>query len=120
MLYILSFSAVQIEHSTWQHRVVLQLCVAHCLGNLSTLRCDVGKLLCTTNEMAFPVLHKLWGGSVHPNALCSADDAKKTETTAIRRFGMCVGRCVCVSWSKSKVASTVLNNNQGQSYTKII
>ena len=50
MLFVLDLGAVQIEHSTWQHRIALQLCVAHCLGSLSTLRCGVEKSLCNANE----------------------------------------------------------------------
>ena len=52
-LSVLNLGAVQIEHSTWQHRIALQFCVAHCLCSLSTLRCDVEKSLRTTNEKVF-------------------------------------------------------------------
>ena len=38
-LSVLDLGAVQIEHSTCQHRIALQLCVAHCLCSLSTLPC---------------------------------------------------------------------------------
>ena len=53
----LNLSAVQIECSTWQHRVTLQLCLAHCLFSLSTLQRDLMKSLRATNKMAFLALH---------------------------------------------------------------
>ena len=40
MLSVLDLGAVQIELSNWQHRIALQLCVAHCLCSLSSaMRC---------------------------------------------------------------------------------
>ena len=77
---------MQIEHSTWQHRIALQLCVAYCLCSLSTLRCGVEKSLRTTNETVFPAHINLSVGSACQNALCSANDATKAETTAVRRL----------------------------------
>ena len=53
-IYVLGLGAVQIELSIWQHRIALQLCVAHCLRSLSSLRCGVEKSLRTTNEKIFP------------------------------------------------------------------
>ena len=53
MLSVLGLGAVQIELSIWQHRIALQLCVAHCLRSLSSLRYDVEKSLRTTNETIF-------------------------------------------------------------------
>ena len=37
MLSVLDLGAVQIEHSTLQHHIALQICIAHCLCSLSTL-----------------------------------------------------------------------------------
>ena len=77
---------MQIEHSTWQHRIALQMCAAHCLCSLSTLRCGVEKSLRTTNETVLPAHINLSVGSACQNALCSADDATKAETAAVRRL----------------------------------
>ena len=82
------YGAVQIEHFTGQHRIALQLCVAHCLCSLSTLRCGVEKSLRTTNETIFPAHITLSAGSACQNALCSANDATKAETAAVRRLNM--------------------------------
>ena len=68
-LSVLDLGAVQIEHSTWQHRIALQIWVAHCLCNLSTLRCGVEKSLHTTNETVFPAHINLSVDSACPNAL---------------------------------------------------
>ena len=86
MLSVLGLGAVQIELSIWQHRIALQLCVAHCLRSLSSLRCGVEKSLRTTNETIFLAHINLSIGSACQNALCSADNATKAETAAVRRF----------------------------------
>ena len=88
MLSVLDLIAVQIEHSTWQHRIALQLCVAHCLCSLSTLRCGVEKSLRTTNETVFPAHINLLVGSASQKALCSADDATKAVTAVVRRLSI--------------------------------
>ena len=85
-LSVLDLGVVQIKHSTWQHRIALQLCVAHCLRSLSTLRCSVKKSLRTTNETIFRAHINLSVGNVCPNALFSADNATKAETAAVRRL----------------------------------
>ena len=86
MLSVLGFGAVQIELSIWQHRIALQLCVAHCLSSLSSLRCSVEKSLRTTNETIFLAHINLSVGSACQNALCSADNATKAETATVRRL----------------------------------
>ena len=88
MLSALGLSAVQIELSIWQHRIALQLCVAHCLRSLSSLQCGVEKSLRTTNETIFLAHINLSVGSACQNALCSADDATKAETAAVRRLSI--------------------------------
>ena len=88
MLSVLGLGAVQIELSIWQHCIALQLCVAHCLRSLSSLQCDVEKLLRTTNETIFPAHINLSVGSACQNALCSADDATKAETAAVQRLSI--------------------------------
>ena len=88
MYNILGLGAVQIELSIWQHRIALQLCVAHCLRSLSSLRCGVEKLLRTTNKTIFLAHINLSVGSACQNALCSADDAIKAETAAVRRLSI--------------------------------
>ena len=86
MLSVLGLGAVQIELSIWQHRIALQLCVAHCLRSLSSLRCGVEKSLRTTNETIFLAHIDLSVGSTCQNALCSANDATKAETAAVWRL----------------------------------
>ena len=86
LLSVLDLGAVQIELSTWQHRIALQLCVAHCLCSLSSLRCGVEKSLRTTNETVFLANINLSVGSECQNALCSANNATKAETAAVRRL----------------------------------
>ena len=88
MLFVLGLGAVQIELSIWQHRIALQLCVAHCLRSLSSLRCGVEKSLRTTNETIFLAHTNLLVGSACQNALCSADDATKAETAAVRSMSI--------------------------------
>ena len=91
-LSVLDLGAVQIEHSTWQHRIALQLCVAHCLCSLSGLRCGVEKSLRTTNETVFPAHINLSVGSACQNALCSANDATQAETAAVRRLSIYINK----------------------------
>ena len=79
---------MEIEHSTWQHRIALQLCVAHCLCSLSTLRCGVEKSLRTTNETVFSAHITLLVGSACQNALSSANNDTKAETAAARRLSV--------------------------------
>ena len=88
MLSVLGLSAVQIELSIWQHRIALQLCVAHCSPSLSSLRCGVEKSLRTTNETIFPAHINLSVGSACQNTQCSANDATKAETAAVRRLSI--------------------------------
>ena len=85
-LSVSDLGTVQIEHSTWQHHVALQLCVAHCLCSLSTLQCAVEKSLRTTNEIAFPAAYTVWVDCVCHNDRCSANDATKAETAVVRRL----------------------------------
>ena len=87
-LSVLDLGAVQIEHSTWQHRIALQICVAHCLCSLSTLRCGMEKSLRTTNETVFPAHINISVGMACQNALCSTNNARKVETAAVRRLSM--------------------------------
>ena len=89
-LSVLDLGAGQIEHSTWQHRITLQICVAHCLCSLSTLRCSVVKALHTTNETVFAAYINLSVGNACHNALCSANDATKAETVAVGRLSKCI------------------------------
>ena len=86
MLSVLGLGAVQIELSIWQHRIALQLCVARCSRSLSSLRCGVEKSLRTTNETIFLAHINLSFGSACQNALCSANNATKAETAAVRRL----------------------------------
>ena len=51
-----------------------------------SLRCDVEKSLRTTNEAIFPAHINLSVGNACQKALCSADDATKAETAAVRRL----------------------------------
>ena len=88
MFSVLGLGAVQIELSIWQHRIALQLCVTHCLRSLSSLRCGVEKSLRTTNETIFPAHIYLSVGSACQNTLCSANDATKAETAAVRRLSI--------------------------------
>ena len=60
----------------------------NCLRSLSSLRCHVEKSLRTTNETIFPAHINLLIGSACQNALCSADDATKVETAAVRRLSI--------------------------------
>ena len=53
-----------------------------------SLRCGVKKSLRTTNEAIFPAHINLSVGSACQNALCSADDATKAETTAARKLSI--------------------------------
>ena len=55
-----------------------------------SLRCGVEKSLRTTNETIFPAHITLSVGSACQNALCSADDATKAETAAVRRLSRTV------------------------------
>ena len=96
MLSVLGLGAVQIELSIWQHRIALQLCVAHCLRSLSSLRCGVEKSLRTTNETIFLAHINLSVGNACQNALCSADDATKAETAAVRRLSIYIYIYVCI------------------------
>ena len=83
MLSVLDLSAVPIELSTWQHRIALQLCVAHCLCSLSSLQGGVETSLRSTNETVFLAHINLSVGSACQNALCSVNDATKAETAAV-------------------------------------
>ena len=89
---VFDLGAVQTEHFTWQHRIMLQvpMCLAHCLCSLSTLRCGVEKSLRTTNETVFPSRINLSISSARQNTLCSADDATMAETAAVRRLNICI------------------------------
>ena len=88
MLSVLGFGAVQIELSIWQHRIALQLCVAHCSRSLSSLRCGVEKSLRTKNETIFLAHINHLVGSACQNALCSANDATKAKTAAVGRLNI--------------------------------
>ena len=88
---------VHLLHTTYmyidlQHRIALQLCVAHCLRSLSSLRCGVEKSLRTTNQTIFLAHINLSVGSACQNALCSPDDATKAVTAAVRR--LCISFCI--------------------------
>ena len=96
ILSVLDLGAMQIEHYTWKHRIALQICIAHCLCSLSTLRCGVEKLLCTTNKTAFPAHINLLVGSACQNALYSADDTTKAEMAAVWRLSIYISIYICI------------------------
>ena len=99
MFYICSlyWTSVQCKLSTLpgQHRIALQLFIAHCLGSLSTLRCGVEKSLRTTNETVFAAHHNLSVGRALQNAMCSATNDTWTETAAVRRLNVHMHNTTC-------------------------
>ena len=71
---------------TFLKQAKMKLWLAHCLRSLSSLRCGVEKSLRTTNETIFLAHINLSVGSACQNALCSANNATKAETVAVRRL----------------------------------
>ena len=67
-------------------RIIFLIFFAHCLRSLSSVRCGVEKSLRTTNETIFLAHINPSVGSAWQNALCSANNATKAETAAIRRL----------------------------------